>query len=75
MKNTLAIETLLNAINDKVKKNWDDGTFVAHDIAVLIKLAIQCGLMDESQGVQLFHEANAGYLLTWSFLSDLGLIK
>lgn len=22
----LAIETLFNAINEKVKKNWDDGT-------------------------------------------------
>lgn len=74
MKNTLAIETLFHAINEKVEKNWDDGTFVAHDIAVLIKLAIQSGLMDENQGVQLFHEANAGYQLTWSFISDLGIL-
>ena len=71
--NKLAIETLFNAINDKVEKNWEDGTFVGHDIAVLIKLAIQSGLMDENQGVQLFHEADAGYKLTWSFLRDIGL--
>lgn len=69
----LAIETLFNAINEKVKKNWDDGTFVEHDIAVLITLAIRCGLIDESQGVQMFHEANAGYQLTNTFLRDIGL--
>lgn len=40
MKNKdLAIETLFNAINDKVKENWDVGTNVTHDIAVLVTLA------------------------------------
>lgn len=71
--NKLAIETLFNAINDKVEKNWDDGTYVTHDIAILIESAIQSGLMDENQGIQLFHEAKAGYQLTWSFLRDIGL--
>lgn len=74
MKNKeLAIETLFNAINDKVKENWNDGTCVRHDIAVLVILAKNCGLIDETQAFQLFHEADAGYLLTNTFLRDINL--
>ena len=62
MKNKdLAIETLFNAINEKVRENWDKGTFVEHDIAILLTLAEHCGLIDDRQAIQLFHEANAGY--------------
>lgn len=74
MKNKdLAIETLFNAINDKVKENWDAGTNVTHDIAVLVTLAKNCGLIDVRQCFQLFHEADAGYQLTNLFLRDIGL--
>lgn len=74
MKNKdLAIETLFNAINDKVKENWNAGTNVTHDIAVLVTFAKNCGLIDEWQCSQLFHEADAGYQLTISFIRDIGL--
>lgn len=74
MKNKdLAIETLFNAINDKVKENWYEGTNVSHDIAVLVTLAKNCGLVDEWQCFQLFHEADAGYQLTNTFLKHIGL--
>lgn len=69
----LAIETLFNAINDKVKENWNVGTNVTHDIAVLVTLAKNCGLIDGWKCSQLFHEADAGYQLTNSFLRDIGL--
>lgn len=74
MKNKeLAIETLFNAINDKVKDNWNKGTNVRHDIAVLVTMARYCGLIDETQALQLFRESDAGYLLTNTFLSHIGL--
>lgn len=72
-KQDLAIETLFNAINDKVKENWECGANVTHDIAVLVTLAKNCGLIDGQQCFQLFHEADAGYQLTNSFLRDIGL--
>ena len=73
MNKEKALDLLKDAINDKVKQNWDDGTNVTHDIAVLVRLANYCGLIDYCQAKQLFHEANAGYQLTYSFLFDLGL--
>ena len=75
MNRTNALDLLKDAINDKVKQNWNDGTNVRHDIAVLVILAKECGLIDDWQAKQLFNEANNGYLLTCSFLFDLGLTK
>lgn len=73
MNRTKALDLLKDSINEKVKQNWDDGTNVTHDIAVLIRLAKDCGLIEYWQAKQLFHEANSGYLLTCSFLFELGL--
>lgn len=75
MNKEKALDLLKDSINDKVKQNWNDGTNVTHDIAVLIRLAKECGLIEEWQAKQLFNEANSGYLLTCSFLFDLGLIN
>lgn len=73
MNRTKALDLLKDSINDKVKQNWNDGTNVTHDIAVLVRLANECGLIEEWQAKQLFHEADSGYLLTCSFLFELGL--
>ena len=75
MNRTKALDLLKDAINEKVKQNWYDGTNVTHDIAVLVRLAKECGLIDEWQAKQLFNEANSGYQLTCTFLFDLGLIN
>lgn len=64
---------MVYAINDKVKQNWNDGTNVSHDIATIINLVKVSGCIDDWQAKQLFHEANARYQLTWSFLRDIGL--
>lgn len=71
MNRTKALDVLKDSINDKVKKNWNDGTYVTHDIAALVKLAKECGLIDDWQANQLFQEANNGYLLTCSFLEAI----
>ena len=73
MNRTKVLETLVDAINEKVKQNWNDGTNVTHDIATIINLVKASGYIDEWQASQLFHEANSGYQLTCSFLFDLGL--
>ena len=73
MSRTQVLEKMVDAINDKVKQNWNDGTNVTHDIATIINLVKLSGWINEWQAKQLFHEANSGYLLTCSFLFDLGL--
>ena len=73
MNKEKALDVLKESINDKVKQKWIDGTNVTHDIAVLVRLANVCGLINYSQAKQLFHEANSGHLLTCTFLYDLGL--
>lgn len=73
MNKEKALDLLKDSINEKVKQNWNDGTNVTHDIALLVRLANVCGLIDYSQAKQLFHEANSGYLLTNTLLFDLGL--
>ena len=73
MNRTQVLELMVQSINDKVKQNWNDGTNVTHDIATIINLVKASGCIDDLQAKQLFHEANNGYLLTYSFLFDLGL--
>ena len=73
MNRNKVLEKMVDSINDKVKQNWNDGTNVSHDIATIINLVKLSGLIDDWQAKQLFHEANSGYLLTCSFLVDLGL--
>ena len=73
MKRGQVLEIMVNAINEKVKQNWNDGTNVTHDIATIINLVKASGYIDDRQAKQLFHEADAGYQLTYSFLFDLGL--
>jgi hypothetical protein len=45
------------------------------EIATIINLVKASGWIDDWQAKQLFYEANSGYLLTYSFLFDLGLYK
>lgn len=73
MRRTQVLEIMVNAINEKVKQNWNDGTNVTHDIATIINLVKASGYIDDWQAKQLFHEADSGYQLTYSFLFDLGL--
>ena len=74
MNRTRVIEKMFDAINDKVKQNWNDGTNVTHDIATIINLVKLAGCIDDFQANQLFHEANNGYLLTCSFLETIGVL-
>lgn len=73
MKRGQVLEIMVKAINEKVKQNWNDGTNVTNDIATIIKLVEASGYIDEWQAKQMFHEADAGYQLTYSFLFHLGL--
>lgn len=73
MRRTQVLEIMVKAINEKVEQNWNDGTNVTHDIATVINLVKASGYIDEWQAKQLFHEADNGYQLTYSFLFDLGL--
>lgn len=73
MRRGQVLEIMMKAINEKVKQNWNDGTDVSHDIATIINLVKACGYIEDWQVKQLFHEADAGYQLTYSFLFDLGL--
>lgn len=73
MSRTQVLETMVKAINEKVKQNWNEGTDVSHDIATIINLVKASGYIDVWQANQLFHEADSGYQLTYSFLFDLGL--
>ena len=75
MNKTKALETLVDAINEKVKQNWNDGTNVTHDIAVLVRLSKECGLIDDFQMRCIFHEADAGYELTYSFLLRIDAVE
>ena len=75
MNRTKALDLLKDAINDKVEQNWNDGTNVTNDIAALVRLAKECGLIDDWQAKQLFHEAHSGYQITCSLLFELGLTK
>ena len=75
MNRTQVLELMVQSINDKVKQNWNDGTNVTHDIATIVNLVKASGCIDDWQAKQLFHEANNGYLLTCTFLFDLGLIN
>lgn len=74
MSRIQVLEKMVDSINDKVKKNWNDGTNVTHDIATIINIVQASGCIDDWQAKQLFHEANNGYLLTCSFLIDLGIL-
>ena len=74
MNKTLVLEKMVDAINDKVKQNWNDGTNVTHDIATIITIVKLSGWVDDWQANQLFHEANNGYLLTYSFLVAINLL-
>ena len=74
MNRTMVLEKMFDAINDKVKQNWNDGTNVTHDIATIINLVKLSGCIDEWQANQLFHEANNGYLLTYSFLNAINVL-
>ena len=73
MSRTQVLEKMVEVINEKVKQNWNDGTNVTHDIATIVKLVQASGWIDEWQAKQIFHEAVAGYQLTYSFMRDLGL--
>ena len=73
MNRTQVLEEMVDSINDKIKQNWSDGTNVSHDIATILNLVKASGCINDWQAKQLFHEANSGYLLTCSFLFDLGL--
>ena len=73
MRRSQVLEIMVKAINEKVKQNWNDGTDVTHDIATIINLVKASGYIEDWQAKQLFHEADAGYQLTYSFLFDLGL--
>lgn len=75
MSRTQVLEKMVDAINEKVKQNWNDGINVTHDIATIINLVKASGLINEWQAKQLFHEADAVYQLTYSFLFGLGLIN
>ena len=74
MNRIKVLEKMFDAINDKVKQNWDDGTNVTHDIATIINIVKASGCIDDWQAKQLFHEATSGYQLTYSFLIDLGIL-
>ena len=74
MNKTRVLEKMFDAINDKVKQNWNDGTNVTHDIATIINLVELSGCIDEWQANQLFQEANNGYLLTYSFLIAINVL-
>jgi hypothetical protein len=73
MSRIQVLEKMIDAINEKVKQNWNDVTNVTHDIASVINLVKASGCIDEWQAKQLFHEADAGYQLTYSFLFEIGL--
>ena len=73
MRRGQVLEIMLKAINEKVKRNWNDGTNVTNDIATIINLVKASGYIDDWQAKQLFHEADSGYQLTYSFLFELGL--
>ena len=73
MSRTEVLQMMVDAINEKVKQNWNDGTNVTHDIATIINIVKASGCINDWQAKQLFHEAVSGYLLTCSFLFDLGL--
>lgn len=74
MSRTQVLEKMVDSINDKVKQNWNDGTNVSHDIATIIEIVKLSGWINDWQAKQLFHEANSGYLLTYTFLFDIGVI-
>ena len=74
MNRTQVLGKMVDAINDKVKQNWNDGTNVSHDIATVINLVKLSGWIDDWQANQLFHEANNGYLLTYSFLNAINVL-
>lgn len=73
MTRVQVLEIMVNAINEKVEQNWNDGTNVSNDIATIINLVKASGYIDDWQAKQLFYEADSGYQLTYSFLFELGL--
>lgn len=75
MSRTQVLELMVDSINEKVKQNWVDGTNVSHDIATIINLVKASGWINDWQAKQLFHEADSGYQLTYTFLLDIGLIS
>ena len=73
MSRTQVLEKMVEAINEKVKQNWNNGTNVTHDIATIVNLVQASGWINDWQAKQIFHEADSGYQLTYSFMRDLGL--
>ena len=74
MNRTKALDLLKDSINDKVKSNWDSGESIMHDVSTLLNLAKECGLIDDTQRVQIYREVNSGYELTCSFLVAIGVL-
>ena len=74
MNKEKALNLLKDAINEKVKSNWYSGELIMHDVDTLLKLAKECGLIDDTQRVQIYREVNSGYELTCSFLIAIGAL-
>ena len=74
MNKKKALDLLKDAINEKVKSNWDSGELIMHDVGTLLSLAKECGLIDETQRVKIYREVNSGYELTCSFLLAIGAL-
>ena len=74
MNRTKALDVLKDSINEKVKSNWDSGEQIMHDVSNLLQLAKECGLIDDTQRVQIYREVNSGYELTCSFLVAIGAL-
>ena len=74
MKRTKALDVLKDSINEKIKSNWDSGEEIMHDVSTLLQLAKECGLIDDTQRVQIYREVNSGYELTCSFLESINVL-
>ena len=74
MNRTKALDVLKDSINEKVKSNWDSGEQIMHDVGNLLQLAKECGLIDDTQRVQIYREVNSGYELTCSFLEAIDVL-
>ena len=74
MNRTKALDVLKDSINEKVKSNWDSGELIMHDVSTLLNLAKECGLIDDTQRVQIYREVNSGYELTCSFLEAIDVL-
>lgn len=74
MNREKALDLLKDAINEKVKSNWDSGELIMHDVVTLLKLAKECGLINDMQCAQMYREVNSGYELTYSFLVTIDVL-